>query len=100
MSYSPRSEDKLAALADETGGLAIRCDVTEWDDLQRLAEEAGATDVVFLNAGFGDLGGFTEGDVEDWKAMVLTNVYGAALTIRAFLPAVKAAKGHFWAYPG
>ena len=35
-----RSEDKLRGLADELGGderaLAVRCDVTEWDDQQAL----------------------------------------------------------------
>ena len=50
---------------------------------------------MFANAGFGAPRGFLEGDPEHWKAMVLTNVYGAALTIRAFLPAVKDVKGHF-----
>ena len=33
-------------------------------------------------------------DVEHWRAMVLTNVYGAALTIRATLPAVRETRGH------
>ena len=35
-----RSEDRLRGLADELGGddraLALRCDVTEWDDQQAL----------------------------------------------------------------
>jgi NADP-dependent 3-hydroxy acid dehydrogenase YdfG len=91
-----RSEDKLTALADELGdAVAVRCDVTEWDDVQRLAETAGEADVVFANAGFGAARGFTAESPEHWKAMVLTNVYGAALTVRAFLPAVRASKGHF-----
>lgn len=92
-----RSEDKLQALAEETGGVAVRCDVTEWDDVQRLAEQAGdQVAVVFANAGFGGARGFDnpDVDVEDWRRMILTNVYGAALTVRAFLPALKAAKGH------
>src|ERR687891_2354342 len=78
-----RSEDKLQALAQETGGLAVRCDVTEWDDQQALVKRAldeyGRIDVAFANAGFGGPRGFEKGDPEHWKAMVLTNVYGAAL---------------------
>ena len=93
-----RSEDKLQSLADEVGGLAVRCDVTEWDDVQALAQRArdefGRIDVVFGNAGFGAARGFTESDPEHWKAMVLTNVYGAALTIRATIDDLKASKGH------
>jgi NADP-dependent 3-hydroxy acid dehydrogenase YdfG len=93
-----RSEDPLRALARETGGLAVRCDVTEWEDqqalVQRALDEYGRIDVVFANAGFGGPRGFMSDDVEHWKSMVLTNVYGAALTIRATMPALRESKGH------
>jgi NADP-dependent 3-hydroxy acid dehydrogenase YdfG len=93
-----RSEDKLEALAQETGGLAVRCDVTEWADQEALVKRAldayGRIDVAFANAGFGAARGFLEESPEFWKSMVLTNVYGAALTIRATMPALKEAKGH------
>jgi NADP-dependent 3-hydroxy acid dehydrogenase YdfG len=91
-----RSEDKLVALGDELGGadnaLAVRCDVTSWDDQQALVRAAlerfGRMDAFFANAGFGAKRGFLEESVEFWKAMIDTNVYGAALSIRASL-------GHF-----
>jgi NADP-dependent 3-hydroxy acid dehydrogenase YdfG len=96
-----RSEDKIAALAKELGddrALPVRCDVTEWEDQQRMVTAAleafGQIDVVFANAGFGAPRGFLESTVEHWQAMVLTNVYGAALTIRATLPAVRETQGH------
>src|SRR5262245_60998910 len=93
-----RSEDKLKALADEIGGLAVRCDVTEWEDQQALVEKTldayGRIDVVFANAGFGAKRGFLEESPEFWKSMVLTNVYGCALTIRATLPVLKESRGH------
>ena len=100
-----RSEEKLTDLVDELGGaehaLAVRTDVTEWEDVEVLAERAldafGSIDVVFANAGFGGARSFspeTADPVEDWKAMILTNVYGAALTIRATVEHVKAARGH------
>ena len=97
-----RSTDKLDALAEELGGderaLAVTCDVTEWEDQQNLVKAAldayGRLDVAFANAGFGAPRGFQAGEVEHWKAMVLTNVYGAALTIRATLDALKESKGH------
>jgi NADP-dependent 3-hydroxy acid dehydrogenase YdfG len=89
-----RSTDKLAALADELGGderaLAVPCDVTNWDDQQRLVatalERFGRLDAFFANAGFGAKRGFLEESVEHWKSMVLTNVLGPALSIRACLP--------------
>jgi NADP-dependent 3-hydroxy acid dehydrogenase YdfG len=98
-----RSEGKLTALADELGGaeraVALRCDVTSWDDQQRMAAAAldafSRLDVVFANAGFGAPRGFLESTPEHWREMVLTNVYGAALTIRATLPALRESRGHF-----
>jgi NADP-dependent 3-hydroxy acid dehydrogenase YdfG len=93
-----RSEDKLQALAQETGGLAVRCDVTEWEDQQALVARAleayGRVDVAFANAGFGGARGFKTASPEEWKSMVLTNVYGAALTIRAAYDALVDVGGH------
>jgi NADP-dependent 3-hydroxy acid dehydrogenase YdfG len=89
-----RSQEKLDALAEELGGpehaLAVRCDVTSWEDQQALVattlERFGRMDVFFANAGFGAKRGFLEESVEHWESMVLTNVLGAALSIRACLP--------------
>ena len=99
---SARSEEKLTALAEELGGadraIAVPCDVTEWADQEALVGQAletfGRIDVAFANAGFGGPRGFTQGTPEEWKAMVLTNVYGAALTIRATHDALVETKGH------
>jgi NADP-dependent 3-hydroxy acid dehydrogenase YdfG len=99
-----RSEDKLAALAEELGGeqraLPVRCDVTDWDDQQAFVQSAlerfGGLDAIFANAGFGAKRGFLEESVEHWKAMIDTNVYGCALTIRAALPHFREhGRGHF-----
>jgi NADP-dependent 3-hydroxy acid dehydrogenase YdfG len=93
-----RSIDKLESLASEIDGLAVRCDVTEWEDQQALVrralDELGRIDVAFANAGFGGARGFDKGTAEEWKDMILTNVYGVALTIRATMQALKDSKGH------
>jgi NADP-dependent 3-hydroxy acid dehydrogenase YdfG len=91
-----RSEDRLSDLQGELGGderaLALRCDVTSWEDQQALVartlEQFGQLDAVLANAGFGAKRGFLEESVEHWKAMIDTNVLGVALSIRAAL-------GHF-----
>ena len=57
-------------------------------------ERWGRLDVAFANAGFGAARGFLEETPEHWRDMVLTNVLGAAFTIRATLPALKDTKGH------
>lgn len=97
-----RSTDKLEALAAELGGpdtaLAVACDVTEWDQVEALVKTTvdtfGRLDIAFANAGFGASRGFLNETPEHWKAMVLTNVYGAALTIRATIPQLTETKGH------
>ena len=93
-----RSTEKLESLADELGGLAVTCDVTEWNDQEAMVERAlgayGRIDVAFANAGFGGQRGFKADTPEFWRAMVLTNVYGAALTIRASMDALVETKGH------
>jgi NADP-dependent 3-hydroxy acid dehydrogenase YdfG len=97
-----RRLEKLEALAEELGGpekaIAVRCDVTEWEDQQALVKAGldtfGRLDVAFANAGFGAKRGFLEETPEYWKSMVLTNVYGAALTIRATMPSLQESRGH------
>jgi NADP-dependent 3-hydroxy acid dehydrogenase YdfG len=91
-----RSEDKLKEIAEELGGdekaIAVRCDVTNWDDHQALVQTTldrfGRLDAYFANAGFGAKRGFLEESVEHWKSMIDTNVLGTALSIRSAL-------GHF-----
>jgi NADP-dependent 3-hydroxy acid dehydrogenase YdfG len=102
VALAARSTDRLRELAETLGGderaLAIRCDVTEWPDQHKMAAEVleryGRLDVVFANAGFGARRGFLSESPEYWRSMVLTNVYGAALTIRATIEALKEARGH------
>jgi NADP-dependent 3-hydroxy acid dehydrogenase YdfG len=97
-----RSRERLDALAQELGGpqraLAVTCDVTEWEDQQRMVaatlQAFGRIDVAFANAGFGGARGFLNDTPEHWREMVLTNVYGAALTLRATIPALTESRGH------
>ena len=97
-----RSADKLDALAEELGGAerarAVPTDVTSWADNEALVNAAleafGRVDAIFANAGFGAKRGWLEESPEQWRDMVLTNVLGAAYTVRAALPALKETRGH------
>jgi len=97
-----RSTDKLEALAEELGGaeraIAVTCDVTDFAQQEAMVQAAldafGQLDVAFANAGFGAKRGFLEETPEQWRDMVLTNVLGAAYTIRATIPALKESVGH------
>src|SRR5919201_3565476 len=96
-----RSQDKLDALVDELGAeraTAVPTDVTVWEDNERLIatalERFGRVDAVFANAAFGAARGWLKETPEHWRDMVLTNVLGAAYTLRAAIPAVTETKGH------
>jgi NADP-dependent 3-hydroxy acid dehydrogenase YdfG len=93
-------EELAAELGGEERAVAVRCDVTEWDQVEAMAatglEAFGRIDAVLANAGFGATRGFLEESVEHWRSMVLTNVYGVALTIRATLPhLLERGDGHY-----
>jgi NADP-dependent 3-hydroxy acid dehydrogenase YdfG len=99
-----RRMQELDVLSGELGGtdraLPIRCDVSEWDQVQKMVamtlERFGRIDAVFANAGFGAKRGFLEESVDHWRSMVLTNVLGPALTIRATLPhMLERGTGHY-----
>jgi NADP-dependent 3-hydroxy acid dehydrogenase YdfG len=104
LALAARRKDRLERLAEELGGperaVAVRCDVAEWDQVEAMARATldafGRIDAVFANAGFGAKRGFLEESPEHWRAMVLTNVLGVALTIRATLPhLLERGTGHY-----
>jgi serine 3-dehydrogenase len=98
-----RSTEQLERLQAELGNqraLAVTCDVSSWQSQQELVQKAinhfGRIDVVFANAGFSRGPSFYGGEdkPDDWKEMVLVNVYGAAATARLTLPELVKNKGH------
>ena len=89
-----------AKLGGEERALAVKCDVTEWDHVEAMVaaalEKFGRIDAVFANAGSGARRGYLEESPEHWRSMVLLNVYGVALTIRATLPhMLERGTGHY-----
>jgi NADP-dependent 3-hydroxy acid dehydrogenase YdfG len=82
-----RRADRLEALAAEIDGLAVPCDVGEWDDVQHLVAKAvewgGRIDVMVNNAGMGSFGRLHEADPAAAAAMVRVNIMGVIHGIRA-----------------
>jgi NADP-dependent 3-hydroxy acid dehydrogenase YdfG len=100
-----RDQRRLADLAPHLGGpdriWPVSCDVTDWQQLSglitRVQDTWGRLDVVFANAGTSVVTSFLGNHgapPEQWRDMVLANVYGPALTARAALPALVASGGH------
>lgn len=98
-----RRRDALEELGSELGGAGVAttltCDVTDWDEVDATVaatlDRFGRLDVVFANAGFGAARGILNESPGHWRSMVLTNVLGPALIVRAALPALEASGGHF-----
>lgn len=97
-----RRRELLDALSADLGGpsvaLPVTCDVTEWEQVEAMSAAAitafGRIDAVVANAGFGARRGFLNESPEFWREMILTNVYGAAITLRACIPALRDSRGH------
>ena len=72
--------------------------MTDWSDVEQAVATTitafGQIDVVFANAGFGAQRGFLNESPEQWRDMILTNVYGVAITVRATIAALEATGGH------
>ncbi len=99
-----RSTEKLERMVAEFGAeraLAVTCDVADWQSQQNLVEKAlqrfGRIDVVFANAGFSKGSTFYGGEdkPDEWREMVMVNVFGAAVTARLTLPELVKSCGHF-----
>lgn len=89
---------KLAGPADDPDGLfTVVARPDEYTDVAEAVEATltrfGRLDHVVANAGFSTHDTVADGDPEQWRSMVLTNVLGPALLIRAALPALKRSQG-------
>jgi NADP-dependent 3-hydroxy acid dehydrogenase YdfG len=96
-----RDHDRLGRFAQELGEpaglLPLAGDATD-DRAVHAAVEAtihkfGRLDTVVANAGFATHDTLADGDPDRWREMVLTNVLGPALLIKAALPALQQTRG-------
>ncbi|WP_210582443.1 SDR family oxidoreductase [Streptomyces sp. GESEQ-4] len=96
-----RGEARLRGFAEELGDpeglLTISGNAGEYDEVRAAVEatikEFGRLDTVVANAGVATHDSVAEGDPAGWTEMVLTNVLGPALLIRASIDALKETRG-------
>lgn len=96
-----RSEQRLHGFAKELGEpeglLTLPGNAAEYDDVRAAVDTVltrfGRLDTVVANAGFATHDSVAEGDPAGWTEMVLTNVLGPALLIRASVDALKETRG-------
>ncbi|SKB08005.1 SDR family NAD(P)-dependent oxidoreductase [Aeromicrobium choanae] len=85
-----RRRDRIERLAEEIDAIALPCDITNPDDVARLAEAVGdRLDLLVNNAGGAKgLEDVTEADLDDWRWMYETNVLGTVAVTKALTPAL------------
>jgi short-subunit dehydrogenase len=98
VALAARTAAKLDQLAASLGGparaIAVATDVGNPDDVARLAQTTldhfGHVDVLVNNAGFGVFDRLAEARLDDIRAMMEVNVFGALACTQAFLPHMRA----------
>jgi NADP-dependent 3-hydroxy acid dehydrogenase YdfG len=89
-----RRRDRIEALAEEIGGRAVVCDVTDPESVAQLAASLETVDVLVNNAG----GAFDQDTVETadagvWARMFDVNALSVVRVTQALLPALRADGG-------
>jgi NADP-dependent 3-hydroxy acid dehydrogenase YdfG len=99
-----RQESRLGLVRDRFVDLdvmdrlhLVAGDPAEYADVERFVaaaiERFGRLDTVIANAGFSTLDRLDTGEPDRWKEMVLINVLGPALLVKAALPGLRETKG-------
>lgn len=97
VAISARRAEKLGAIAAEIGAdggecFSIPCDVTNADDVEKAAREiartCGPIDVLVNNAGVTVFKSMIESTIEDFDALVATNLRGVFLCTKSVLPSM------------
>ncbi len=87
-----RRDDRIHDLASELGDhvIPVECDVQLQNDVTKLATTAmkhfGAIDAIINNAGIARMASMLRCRVEDWDAIIDTNIKGVLYGIAAVLP--------------
>ncbi|MGW6934356.1 SDR family oxidoreductase [Lentzea sp. NPDC054927] len=89
---------QLEEVAQQTGGKAWEADVTDWDVLERVMNEAadhfGGIDVVVANAGIAATGFVRSMDPKAFERVIEVNLLGVWRTVRTALPHLIKSRGY------
>ena len=86
-----RDADALHALAEETGGVALPGDVSDWETVAGAVETLGEVHGLMNNAGLIDpIARIEDSDPAAWARVVNVNLTGAYNALRAVLPGMRA----------
>jgi short-subunit dehydrogenase len=90
-----RREDRLRSLADELGAEYELCDVSNREEVERVAQAVTGRhpqiQLLVNNAGIPGRAGFAKIELDRLEDVLRTNYLGGVWCLRAFLPALEAA---------
>lgn len=91
--------EKAKAELGSENVLAIQSDVRNFDDevkaVEQIVASFGQLDIVIANAGLGKFAPVDEMSLEDWNAMIDTNLTGVFHTMKATVEQLKQTKGYY-----
>lgn len=102
VTITSRDEAEISEAARKIGGTArgVVCDVRDPDALVQAVnghvDAFGGLDVLFVNAGVGKFDNVADMSIQDWQAVIDTNLSGAFYTIKAGIPALKKRGGYIF----
>lgn len=92
VAVAARGAERLQPVADRIGATALRCDITDYDQVVALARDAsdalGGLDVAVNSAGYEDMGFFRDLDAERIQKMVAVQFTGALYVIQQMAAAM------------
>ena len=92
--FTGRNEERIAAVAQESGAVGFCADVSVGDDHARVVdtclERMGGIDILVNNAAFPYSAGIGDVDVDRMRELFATNVFGAVDLTNRVVPMMKA----------
>jgi len=102
VAISGRNITDVEKAKEELGGdnvIAIQSDVRNFEDerkaVEKIVAEFGKLDIIIANAGLGKFAPIDQLSLEDWNAMIETNLTGVFHTLKASVEQLKANKGYY-----
>ncbi|MEE1318934.1 MAG: SDR family oxidoreductase, partial [Ruminococcus sp.] len=79
-----KSKEKAEQISKETGAVALRCDISISDEVNRI-KEIGDIDILINNAGISEIKMFQDITNSDWDRMFDVNIKGMFLVTKAVI---------------
>lgn len=93
------AQKAAANLGDESKIIGIQSDVTNFQDeinaIEQIKNHFGQLDVVLANAGLGNFAPVDELSLDEWNAMIDTNLTGVFHTLKASVDELKKSEGYY-----